>query len=115
MSQNNQIPRLDIEAISPNDKEGDKGSSGRINGQRPIKQAITTILRIDPQDWNNVPTVVYEAVAKIVSSIDDTESKKKQKYDAINKEFRDVRQMITMVEQTMRQTTDKMQDTITDN
>lgn len=115
MSENNQIPRLDIESITQNDKEGGQGSSGRLNGQRPVKQAITTVLRIDPQDWNNVPKIIYEGIAKIVAAIDDAEAKKKQKYDAINKEFRDVRQVVTMIEQTMKQTTDKLTDQITDN
>lgn len=57
-----------------------------------------------------MPKIIYEGIAKIVAAIDDAEAKKKQKYDAINKEFRDVRQVVTMIEQTMKQTTDKLTD-----
>ena len=83
-SKQNQMPKLDLDQITPEDKDGGKGSSGRFTSQRPVKQAITTACRLEPADWNNVPKVVYEAIAKIVQFIDDGELKKKAKYDEIN-------------------------------
>lgn len=35
-----------------------------------IEQAATTVFRVRPQDWNNVPRIVYDAICILVNSFD---------------------------------------------
>lgn len=37
-----------------------------------IDQMAVSIFRIKPSEWNNVPRIVYDAVAAIVNAIDRT-------------------------------------------
>jgi hypothetical protein len=40
--------------------------SGRPYSNRDIEQSKGTILKINPEEWNNVPVIVYESIATIV-------------------------------------------------
>jgi hypothetical protein len=35
-----------------------------------IKQSDHTIFRLDPNEWNNVPRILYEAIGTIVNTYD---------------------------------------------
>ena len=40
---------------------------------REVSQGPDTCFKIVPEQWNNVPKIVYEAIATIVASLDKTE------------------------------------------
>ena len=102
------MPELDLGQIESKEGEG----SGRQTGQRKVQQPVTTVCKLEPEHWNNVPVIVYEAIAKIVAAVDDAEAKKHRKYDEITKQFRDVRSMVGATETTFKSENDKIYDQI---
>ena len=51
---------------------------------REIKQPLNTCFRLVPEQWNNVPKIVYEAMAEIISTLD----KQKQRISLNNDDFK---------------------------
>lgn len=69
-----------------------------------IEQMAASIFRIRPSDWNNVPRIVYDAVAVIVNSFD------RMQYDVAQK-FSEIGNAILA----LRNTNDEMQVGMNDN
>ena len=61
------IPTLQVPGMGGNE---DSDIDARPRSHREVTQPMTTIFKIVPQEWNNVPKIVYEAIASIVSEFD---------------------------------------------
>ncbi len=66
------------QTMKESDTSGRPGSSKRTrspsierpSSNREIKQSASTIFPIEPAEWNNVPKIVYEAIATVVAELD---------------------------------------------
>ena len=104
------VPGLNLEQIDARDNEGAQGSSGRARSHRSVVQPVGTIFKLLPEHWNNVPVVVYEAVVAIIAAVDEGEVQKKQKFDDVNKQFRELRQLVGAAEAAFKSENDKLID-----
>lgn len=67
------------------------GKSGRPLSNREIDQSGETIFKFNAEEWNNIPKIVYEAIAKIVQDFDMNLRRQASKFDEINRTFKDFR------------------------
>lgn len=72
-----EMPKIDMNRLSPNMYQKDQNisrdsgsKSGRPLSNREIDQSGDTIFKINAEEWNNIPKIVYEAIAKIVLDFD---------------------------------------------
>ena len=86
------IPTLQVPANEDSDIDA------RPRSHREVTQPPTTIFKITPQEWNNVPKIVYEAIACIVSEFDQNLVRIKASNDNFDRNFRDTRQAIQLSE-----------------
>ena len=66
----NKVPKLNIDQF---EKEIDSDELMKPLSNRQIYQGNQTVLKIEAQEWNNVPQIVYESVVRIVSVLDQNE------------------------------------------
>lgn len=59
-----------------------------------------------------MPLVVYEAVAAIVGAVDEGEAQKRQKFDEVNKQFREVRALVGAAEITFKSENDRVAEQV---
>ena len=72
------VPSLDLKGMSPGGNQPGLGNhalhtsarSGRSTTAREIQQPSGTVFEINPEDWNNVPKIIYDAVIVLVNEAD---------------------------------------------
>jgi len=56
--------------------EEDPADPLKPKSHRDVQQGPKTIFKIIPEQWNNVPTIVYDAIYKLISTIDGNEMRR---------------------------------------
>jgi len=73
-----------------------------------VDQPAGTVFKISPEAWNNVPIIVYEAVARIVSAVDAGAAEQRRRSDEVSRQFRDMRSLVGAVENAAKSENDKL-------
>jgi hypothetical protein len=63
-----------------------------------LEQGRETVLKINPEEWNNVPVIVYESIFKIVSELDKNFRRQALKFEEIGRSFKDQSNLVTIIE-----------------
>jgi len=73
-----------------------------------VNQPQDTIFKIKPEEWNNVPSIIYEAIATLVSEQDRFARRYKANNDDVFNNFRDVRNTIKVTEKMIESEIEKV-------
>ena len=95
--QGSKVPGIDLSNKQGEDSKEDSASRARRfsgnpddvmkpRSHRDVSQGPNTCFKIIPEQWNNVPKIVYEAIASVIETLDKTDSGVKQQ-TIIQKKF----------------------------
>lgn len=87
------LPTLD------NNKLAISARSGRPSTNREVPQTPDTVFAINPEEWNNVPKVVYEACYALVVEADATRKRNAHLQAEVKNNFMESRTSVRNVEQ----------------
>ena len=83
---------IDSLLIDPNSKSTIFGSPRhQHNG---FSQAKDTVFKVDPEEWRNVPKIVYDAIAALIQNFDMTSKKSDQKMTTFTSQILDCKSAV---------------------
>ena len=98
MADDGQTPSQVPASGSPEREVIKQPGSGRASSNREVTQPDETVFKVNAEDWNNVPRIIYEAIVTIINALDENGRASRAKAEEVAKQFKEARFQIATAE-----------------